>query len=390
LTAPATPAAFRSNFPSLSDTVYLASCSLGPQSQRLEAMMGRLLDDARQGGEAAWSSFGATMDQVRSRFAAMIGAAPEDVALLPNATVGAFQVASTTDWHDRPVILISEEEFPSLAHVWLAQRPRGAVVRHLSAPGGRARVPDYRKALAGDTRAGLVSAPLVSYRDGARLPIRRIAEVAHAHGARLFCDAYQALGTEVVRVDELNCDYLVAGTSKYLLGLPGLAFLYVRPGLAPAREPELAGWFGQRDPFGFDAHRLDFADGARRFETGTPSVASGYAAMAGFDLLDTIDPAAVRPRLDELHRQARGLLEAAGVPIATPAAPEERGPMLAVRADDPAGLASWLAGRKIVVSPRGAVVRLAFHYFTSEEDVETACGTITEYHRTTRNGGTPS
>ncbi|MFD6107806.1 aminotransferase class V-fold PLP-dependent enzyme, partial [Nocardia salmonicida] len=52
-------------------------------------------------------------------------------------------------------------------------------------------------------------------------------------GAEVFVDAYQAAGVEPVDVHRLDCDYLVAGTSKYLLGLPGLAFLY-------ARRPEAA------------------------------------------------------------------------------------------------------------------------------------------------------
>ena len=55
---------------------------------------------------------------------------------------------------------------------------------------------------------------------------------AHARGARVFVDAYQAVGVLPVNVDELGCDYLVAGTCKYLLGLPGVAFLYVRDGVA--------------------------------------------------------------------------------------------------------------------------------------------------------------
>jgi len=61
-------------------------------------------------------------------------------------------------------------------------------------------------------------------------------------------DAYQAVGVEPVDVERLDCDYLVAGTMKYLLGLPGLAFLYVRSPEGSDREPAADGMVGRGRP----------------------------------------------------------------------------------------------------------------------------------------------
>jgi selenocysteine lyase/cysteine desulfurase len=110
----------------------------------------------------------------------------------------------------------------------------------------------------------------------------------------VFVDAYQAVGVLPVRVADLDCDYLV--------GVPSLAFLYCRGGLADDLPPELTGWFGRVDPFSFDPRTLDFADSARRFETGTPAVPSAYVAVAGLTTLREagVDAAAIERHVNAL------------------------------------------------------------------------------------------
>ena len=228
------PAQFRARFPVLREQVHLASCSLGARSGALAAALDRMVG-MLDAGAGAWTDFEREADRCRRGFAALIGADAEQVALVPNASTGAFQVISTLSLAERDVIVTSAEEFPSIAHVWLAQRRRGARVRF---------VDSFEAAI--DRRTALVSVPLVTYARGGMLPVAEIAEAARAAGAPVFVDAYQAAGVLSVDVEELNCDYLVAGAQKYMLGLPGIAFLYVRAGtearagahrMARARRP---------------------------------------------------------------------------------------------------------------------------------------------------------
>ena len=375
MTAPPGPAEFRRRFPGLDRTVHLASCSLGARSVELGdavlAMVGAMDEDG-----APWDRFEEQTEQARARFAALVGAAPDQVAVVPNASVGAYQVASGIDWSDRPALLTTAAEFPSIAHVWLAQRPRGARPAFVAGePGDPAA--GYRAAL--DERVGLVSVPLVTFQDGVRLPVEDVAAAAHAVGARVFVDAYQALGVRPVRVDDLGCDYLVAGTVKYALGLPGMAFLYVRSPRAADLPPQLTGWFGRREPFAFDPRRLDFADSARRFETGTPAVPAAYGANAGLRLVAGLDLAAVHRHVTALVRRAADRLTEQGEQVRLPADPDALGAHLALVHADPGGLAARLAERRIAVAPRGDVVRLSFHYYSNADDVDLTCQEIRRY-----------
>lgn len=374
-TVPATDAAaFRARFPMLERTVYLASCSLGARSIDLDAALAGMLEDMALG--APWERFEAAADETRRRFAGLIGARADQVALVPNASTGAYQVASTMAWRRRPVVVYAGAEFPSLAHVWLAQRARGAEVRAVDASGHDGIGQSSMEAI--DRRVGLVSVPLVTYRESARLPVRRVVEAAHAAGARVLVDAYQAVGVEPVDVDELGCDYLVAGSSKYLLGVPGAAYLYVR---SPGSEdvlPQLTGWFARIDPFAFDPYRLDFPDQARRFETGTPTVPALYAANAGLALVGGLDLRAVREHVRMLTERVAARLTDQGERLDMPAS-LDRGAHVALRDPDPLALAGWLREHRIEVSPRGDVVRLSFHYYNSIADADAVCDEIARY-----------
>jgi selenocysteine lyase/cysteine desulfurase len=92
----------------------------------------------------------------------------------------------------------------------------------------------------------------------------------------------------------------VTGPLKWLLGGPGLAYLYVRDEWLRRLEPTITGWFAARDQFAFDIHHFAFKDDARRFELGTPALPTVHSALGGQDIIDEIGVAAIRERNSEL------------------------------------------------------------------------------------------
>lgn len=109
--------AYRREFPIFERVTYFNSCSLGALSRRVAAAVQRFTDlwDAR--GAAAW--YGPWLDEVeqlRSRFASLIGATPEEVAIFPSVTAALTAVASCFDYRSRPGVVLSELEFPTTAY----------------------------------------------------------------------------------------------------------------------------------------------------------------------------------------------------------------------------------------------------------------------------------
>lgn len=368
---------FRAEFPSLSDVTHLASCSQGALSTSLTSELFEFQHSIRADG-APWATWIEKVEEARSRFASLIGARVEQVAIIPSASAGAYQVASTQGWAAGSSLVTTDMEFPSVAQVWLAQRSRGVEVKFVVDHDGVVDVEDYAAHI--DGRSALVSVPLISYRNGLRFPVKSICELAHAEGAKVFVDAYQGMGVELVDVDDLGCDYLVSGALKYMLGISGIAFLYVRSN-DDDLPPAMTGWFGQRDPFEFDPRHLEPALDARRFESGTPSIPSAYGAVAGLSLLETVDPIRVKVHVSELTRLLNDYLIDDGELLRSPSADELRGPQVALFDEAPLALDRFLKERGVVASPRGDVVRLSLHYYNNSDDVAKVIEAIAEYRR---------
>jgi selenocysteine lyase/cysteine desulfurase len=370
------PEAFRSHFPIFQEKVHLASCSQGAASFEALAAIDRFVESWRRGG-APWDLWMEETEQARAAFARLINAQPHEVAVVPNASVGAYMVASALDFGSaRNGIVTTDLEFPSIAHVWLAQRRRGAEVRHLRHRDGVVPAEAWPSAVGPATR--LVSAFQASYANGARNDLPAIARLAHGHGAYLFVDAYQGAGVMPIDVRALDVDFLVAGALKYLCGTPGIAFLYVREALAPMLEPTLTGWFARANPFGFDPLTLDFAGDARRFQTGTPAIVAAFTANAAMRLLEPVG-------VDRIWRHVQGLtadlterLRRAGLPLFSPAGPASRGPQVSVVADEADAVARALAERGFVVAPRGRAIRLSLHYYNTLPDVDRVVGELAD------------
>lgn len=370
------PLEFREHFPPLRELIHLCSCSQGALSRQVEDAMAEHLRSWSEEG-VAWPRWMSAVDDARREFAALIGANPDEVAVVSNASEGAYHVAASLDYSVRPGIVTNDLEFPSISHVWLAQQHRGAQVTHVPEDRGTFSPDAYEQSIGAGT--GLVSVPLAAYASGYRPPVRSLTRVVHERGARVFVDAYQAAGVLPIDVRELDCDYLVAGTVKYLLGAPGIAFLYVRGDLIERMESPLTGWFARREPYDFTPRVLDYAPSARRFQTGTPAIPAAYAARASLSLLRQLDPKAVWDHVQELAQSLQDRLLDHGFELYSPTDREFRGPQVAVRLDDPQAAGEFLRSRGVVASPRGTALRLSLHYYNTADDTSRALEALRVY-----------
>jgi selenocysteine lyase/cysteine desulfurase len=168
----------------------------------------------------------------------------------------------------------------------------------------------------------------------------------------------------------LGIDFYVTGTLKYLLGPPGLAFLYVRRDLINTLTPAVSGWFAQSNPFAFDVKHLDLSSTARRFESGSPPIPNVYAAAPGIELLRSTGMTQIAGHISELT--AMFLSSIAGMQIQTKTPPDSVGPLIVLQAeseDDANAMVAALARQNIVASSRGDGVRISLHFYNTADDV---------------------
>jgi selenocysteine lyase/cysteine desulfurase len=253
-----------------------------------------------------------------------------------------------------------------MGHIWLAQQARGADVQFVKAEGNRIPAAHYEQMI--DLQTLIVPLTHVCFKNGFRSELGAITRIAHAAGALVMLDDYQDCGTRPVDVKAMDLDFYVTGTLKYLLGPPGLAFMYVRKELISPLVPTVTGWFAQANPFAYDPQHIDLAPTARRFESGSPPVPNVYAAMPGIQLLSEIGMENVAAHIKELVQALLSRVHALGIRAKTPA--DSAGPLVVLQSTDSNLLLRKFSERDVVASNRHDGLRLAFHVYNTMDDVE--------------------
>ena len=361
-------ATYRGEFPIFRDSVYLNTCSLGALGERSRRKVAEFLDIWQSRGAAAWYDvWWEALTDLRARYGRVVNAAPGEIALAPSISVALSAIAESVDYRRRPKVVITSLDFPTVAYQWLAKARAGVELVIVESP-DRVSVPVDAIARAVDDRTALVVTSHVYFTSGAIQDIKRVAAAAHEHGALCLIDAYQSVGQIPVDVRDTGVDALVAGGLKWLLGGPGIVFLYLREAVARRLEPAISGWFGQRDQFAFDPRTLTFHDDTRRFELGTPSLAAVYAQLGGLAYIEEIGISTIREATAALTEDLIARARAAGFHPKIAAEPQQRSAIVMIPMPDPAGSVRHLAAGGIIADSRPGHVRLSPFFYNSQDD----------------------
>ncbi|MFI5256186.1 MAG: aminotransferase class V-fold PLP-dependent enzyme [Gemmatimonadales bacterium] len=371
---------FRDEFPIVGSTTYMVSNSLGAMPRTVPDRLAEYAGQWGTRGVRAWAEGWWSMPvSVGDEIAPLIGARAGEVAMVPNVSLGQAQILSALEYgRGRDTIVMTELDFPSVRYVYdqLATRLGARIVVVPSGDG--IGVDEDRLIAAIDERTRLVSISHVLFRSAYVLDAARIAAHAHAVGALVALDAYHSVGVLPVDVRALGADFLTGGVLKWLCGGPGGCFLWVHPEVGARIAPALTGWQAHQHPFAFEPE-MSYATGAWRWLGGTPAVPALFAATEGPRLLLRAGMDAVRAKSVRQTTRLIALADARGFSTTVPREPARRGGTVAFDVPHSREVAQALLARDIIVDYRpGAGIRVAPHFYTCDDEVDTVVGSIDE------------
>lgn len=375
---------FRSEFPTLEQCTYLVSNSLGAMPRAVPERLAAYAEAWRTHGVRAWAKGWWEMPlTVGDLVAPLMGAHPHEVAMVPTVTLAQAAILSAMDFRSgRDTVVMTDLDFPSVRYALeqLAPKLGARIVVVPSADGITIDQQQLHAAI--DERTALVAVSHVAFRSAFILDADALCAHAHAMGAVVSLDAYHSVGVIPVDVKRSGVDFLTGGVLKWLCGGPGGCFIYASPSASERFAPALTGWQAHRHPFAFD-YRMEYAAGIERWLGGTPMVPALYAGMEGPRIIAEAGMDAIR---EKSMRQTARLIEMAdarGYRVYAPRDPARRGGTVAFDVPHAAEVAQALLSRDVVIDyRRGAGIRVAPHFYTTEAELERVVAEIDDIIQT--------
>ena len=319
--------------------------------------------------------------EVSDAIAPLMGAPNGSVTVHQNASIANSILLSALDFGKaktkRNKVVVCDMDFPSDYYVLRQWLPEHMQIYMVESPDGI--TIDTQELLDTiDSGTRLVSLSHVLFKSAYIMPAREIIRKAHSVGAQVLLNGYHSVGVIPVDVKELGVDFYIGGTLKWLCGGPGGVFLYVRPDLLPKLEPKVTGWFAHKDPFAFDLHNFDRRDDAYRLLNGTPGIASLYAIRPGVDIIAQVGVDAIRGKSRRQTSLIIELAEKHGYDVLTPRRASQRAGTVTVQPPHAYEVSRALLAQDIKIDYReGAGIRIAPHFYNSNEEIRAAMDAIT-------------
>lgn len=367
-----------SPFPRADAELFLNAAGGMPLSTFAEQGLSRYMDFIRLGpANGRGDYFGEVWSGIRPAFASLIGASPEEIALVHCTKAGEQLVMDGLPaLRDGGNLVTNDFHFSGSLHNLVGMEEAGFDVRIVRSDATDLPLEAMTSVI--DDRTALVSVTLLSNVNGRVEPIRALADAVHDAGGYLYADIIQAAGVHPIDVRRMGIDFAACSAYKWLYGVHGTGFLYVRSGLETsaltrhARFPGTARhnyrpWTASPRT-GAGPFLVGAPEGARRYEPGHVSYLGYAAAYEGLRFIEETGVDALAAHSAGLARRVYEGLDPERYECTSP--DPGGSPIVSFRFDPDLDLEPRLVEHGIVISLSPGSIRVSPAIFNTEADVD--------------------
>lgn len=371
----------RSLFPVTKKFIYMNHAAVSPLSKPVRDAMVGITDDVMLNGTGNYDDWYRTYELARGAAARLVNAQPHEIAFMPNTSAAISAIANGLELRSGDNIVSCEVEFPANVYPWMRLKEELGITLKL-APEREGRVdPDELISLI-DDRTRIVTLSWVQFASGFRSDLARIGRECRARGVFFMVDAIQGLGALKLDVERDYVDAFAADGHKYLLGTEGAALLFVSDRVIERIKPTVLGWTSVKkyDQFSHSAldYKLDYREGALRFECGSLNTVGVYGLRAALDLFLEVGPERIEEYILGLSDYLADRLRDKGYEVISPRRTGEKSAIVCCkhRRLSAVELYGALRSRDIITAPRMNRLRISPHFYNTREEVDTLVSTL--------------
>lgn len=375
---------YRSWFPHIeTGKIWLNHAAISPVSKRVSHAVTNYLNNRSYGDIDVYPGVLATYGRTKKNLASLINSTPDRIGFVLNTSDGLNILANGLDWKQGDRIVLNDSEFPANVNPFLNLKHLGVGIDFVQTRNGEISPDDIEQAMTPRTK--LCSISFVQFLSGFKADLDAIGALCTRRGVIFCVDSIQGLGAAPFDVQKSHIDFISNGGNKWLMGLMGLGFIYVSERLQEQIRQKYVGWTSNRNFFGdFLRYRIELDETARRYENGTQN----YIAIAA---LEESTATLLEVGIDNIHTHLLSLTDQIisycdkdGFEVATPRDRTKRAGIVTFKHPGATTIFDDLNEQRIVVSMREGMLRIAPHFYNSEDDLRALFSILHYYSGVTR------
>lgn len=358
--------------PAREGRIYLNHSGVSPLPQSSVDAMTKAIERFHRLGAGDYDDNVADLNACRRETARLINAHENEIALTRNTTDGVNWIANGFDWNAGDRVVSIDGEYPATIYPFMRLEPKGVELHLIEPQDGRIDYDALVDALATPTRMLAVS--WVQFITGFRLDLERVGRLCAERDVLFLVDVIQGLGALPLDVKAAKISVATGGSQKWMLGPQGAGFMYIAPEWLDRIEPTQVGSDSVASIMPYSDYDLSYRDGARRFEYSTLPAVPLIGMGASAKLLNESGPAAIEAKIHSLTCRLVEGLGAHGWRCHSPRGESEWSGIVSFTHPniDPDEGARRLADAGAFAMKREGYLRLAPHFYQTDEEMETA------------------
>jgi cysteine desulfurase / selenocysteine lyase len=369
----------RSFFPYLKNgIIYFNYASTAPISTIVKKRINEFIQERSEDALDDYWAVKAVADETKNILGDMINCTGDRIAFLDNTANGIICLALGIDWKPGDRIILNDVEFPANVYPFLQLKEKGVEVDILKSKNGIVTAEQIIDAIQPGTK--LISVSFVQFLSGYRIDLEKIGKVCKEKGIIFCVDSIQGLGAIRLDVEKCSIDFLANGTQKWMLGLQGLAFIYVRKELQDKMKSAPIGWLAVKDAWDLLRFDLTPKESAERFQPGTLNNLGIYAFNSSMKFLKEFGFDEIEKQILSNSKYFIDELEKIGYKLPLYSLPEKHlSGIVSFRTGNGQKILEHLNQKKIVCSLREGYIRFAPHFFNTKQDIDFVVDTLKNF-----------
>lgn len=366
-------------FPVAGEQIFLAHAAV----TALPACAAQAMIDYVQASTRNHQEFGTALSdlaRIRQNSATLIGAQPEEIALLGPTALGLSLFANGIEWKEGDEILCYQDDYPSNVYPWTNLIRRGVKIRFLQ-PEIPGQITPELVAAAITPKTRLAALASCNFLTGWRIDIESIGQLLRKRGVLFSLDAIQTLGAFPTQVQHV--DFLSADAHKWLLGPLAIGIVFVRKERFQECRPTLLGAWNVHSPDFITQDAIQFDATARRYEPGVLNMVGISGMDASLQMILSRGIPTLSTAILAVRDYLQGLLEELGFEFLSPKTSPWRSGILTCRHPlvPSSQLFQSLESARITASLRndrmgGSWLRFSPHFYNTCQEMDQTAATL--------------